>query len=62
MSKQLCQLNELKICNDCGECLICDLDPKKVCDNCYKCLDEGDYRAIKILEIITDEEKAKSYK
>lgn len=59
---KICQLDEKKPCDDCGECLKCDLDPNKVCDNCCACLDDADYRAIKIIEIITDEKKAKSYK
>lgn len=61
MSKKMCQLNENKICDDCKKCLYCDLDPQKICDNCCECLDDHDYRAIKILDIITDRENAKKY-
>lgn len=51
-----------KICDACGECYICDLDPKK-CNNCGKCLElEGyDVKAIKLDEIIEDEEEIKEY-
>lgn len=59
---KLCQLDENKECTDCGECNYCDLDPTKICDNCCECLEETDYRAIKITEIITDQEKVKKYK
>lgn len=62
MSKKICQLDENKLCNDCKECLYCDLNPNKLCDNCCQCLDEADYRAIKIIEIITDEDKARKYR
>ena len=61
MSK-LCELDEKKVCDNCGECKYCDLNPEKLCDNCCKCLDETDYRAIKIVGIISDEEKAKKYR
>ncbi len=47
-----------RICINCGECDICDLDPTKICDSCGKCIDDGsEYRAIKITEIKTEEEK-----
>lgn len=62
MTKKICQLDEKKICDDCKKCLYCDLNPKKICDNCCECLDDADYRAIKILEIITAEEKARKYR
>jgi hypothetical protein len=42
--------------------MYCDLDPKKICNNCCECLDDADYRAIKIIGIITDEDKAKKYR
>ena len=48
-----CVLDEMKICNDCGECQKCDLDPNKICDNCMKCIQcDADYSAIEIDEII----------
>ena len=56
---KLCELDEKKECNNCGQCNYCDLDPSKICDNCCKCLDDTDYRAIKIIGVITDEEEAK---
>lgn len=62
MPKKICQLNEKKICDNCKECLYCDLDPQKICDNCCECLDEADYRAIKITDIIMDEERARKYR
>lgn len=62
MSKNICQLDENKVCDECKKCMYCDLNPYKLCDNCCQCLDEADYRAIKILEIITDQEKARKYK
>ena len=47
-----CVLDDLKICDDCGECQKCDLDPNKICDNCMKCVNSGaDYTAIEIDEI-----------
>lgn len=63
MSK-LCELDENKVCDACGQCNYCDLDPNKICDNCCKCLDDGktDYRAINITKIITDEEEANKYR
>lgn len=62
MTNKICELDENKLCDDCRECLHCDLDPEKICDNCCECFDEADYRAIKILEIVTDEEKIKKYR
>lgn len=55
----MCELNEEKVCNDCGECNYCDLDPDKICDNCCKCLGDADSRAIKIIGIIPDEDATK---
>ncbi len=47
-----CVMNELKFCNNCGECNRCDLDPNKLCDNCCKCLSkdgtDADYRSVSI--------------
>lgn len=62
MTINVCVLDERKACDGCKECLRCDIDPLKVCDNCCKCLDEADYRAIKILGIITDEKTAGKYR
>lgn len=59
---KLCELDDTKRCNECGECNYCDLDPAKICNNCCECLDDPDYRAIKITDIITDSEKATEYK
>lgn len=61
--KKYCIFDSKKICDDCGECYICDLDPKKKCNNCGKCLElEGyDVKAIKLDEIIEDEEEIKEY-
>lgn len=58
-----CIFDSKKVCDDCGECYICDLDPKKKCNNCGKCLElEGyDVKAIKLDEIIEDEEEIKEY-
>ena len=55
----ICELDENKICDECGECLRCDLDPNKLCDNCMKCVNHhgADYLAVEIDEIIDDEEK-----
>lgn len=50
-----CIFNNLKICDDCGECYLCDLDHTKICDNCGKCLEmDADSRAIEIDEILDD--------
>lgn len=62
MGKVHCQLDENKICNDCKECMYCDLDSEKKCNNCCECLDDADYKAIKIIDIITDEDKAQKYR
>jgi len=62
LAAKLCQLDERKICDNCHECLYCDLDPQKLCDNCGECLDEADYRAIRIIGIITDEKEAAKYR
>jgi len=62
MSKKICQLDERKLCDGCDKCRYCDLEPEKICDNCCKCLDEADYRAIKIIKIIDDEEEAIKYR
>ncbi|MFY9174797.1 MAG: hypothetical protein WAO24_05555 [Peptococcia bacterium] len=62
MNNKFCILDENELCNECQECKYCDLDSQKICDNCCNCLDEADYRAIKILDIITDEEKSKKYR
>ena len=61
MKNGICQLDETKICDECQECMYCDLKPNKICDNCCECLDEADYRAIKIADIIMDPEKAKKF-
>lgn len=60
MKEKNCILNINKICNNCGECDRCDLNPEKICDSCGKCLemDENELRAIKIDEIIEDEDEA----
>ena len=51
--KEICILDENKICNDCGECDKCDLEPGKVCDNCGKCIGmDADSRAIGIDDVI----------
>lgn len=48
-----CIFDNLKICDDCGECYLCDLDHTKVCDNCGKCLEmDAESRAIEIDEIL----------
>ncbi|MCR4442370.1 MAG: hypothetical protein NUV48_09490 [Peptococcaceae bacterium] len=62
VANKICQLDERKICDDCKECLYCDLDPEKLCNDCCKCLDEADYRAIKIIRVITDEKEAAKYR
>lgn len=62
VSTKICELDENKICDGCKECNYCDLDPKKICDNCCACLDTVDYRAIKIIGIVDDEEDAKKYR
>ncbi len=58
-----CVLNEMKICDECGECNRCDLDPDKICDNCCKCLDsdsgKADYAQIDVSDVVV--EKAEEY-
>ena len=50
-----CELYDRE-CIGCGECDACDLDPNKTCDSCGKCLEtNNDYNAIKITEIIEEE-------
>lgn len=50
-----CELYD-RNCVGCGECDACDLDPNKTCDSCGKCLEtNNDYNAIKITEIIEEE-------
>jgi len=50
---KICELDENKICDNCGECNMCDLDGKKVCDNCGKCIGlDADSRAIEIEDVI----------
>ncbi len=51
---KVCILDETKRCTECGECDRCDLDPRKLCDNCCRCIEDADYRAIGIDEIIDD--------
>ena len=58
--KRMCELEENKICTNCGACDMCDLDPTKVCDNCGKCLDyletdEKGYVHVPVDKIITDQ-------
>ncbi|MHB1125490.1 MAG: hypothetical protein ACYC2T_00815 [Bacillota bacterium] len=55
-----CMLDE-RPCTDCGECDPCDLVPDKICDNCCLCLglEETDYRAIEIDDILLDIEYVK---
>lgn len=56
MSKK-CELYDRE-CIGCRECDRCDLDPNKFCDSCGKCLEsDKDYKAIKITQIITEEQK-----
>lgn len=44
-----CELNESKVCNDCGECEICDVDKNKICDNCCICIGlDSDYKVVEI--------------
>ena len=52
-----CELDENKICDECGDCERCDLDPTKICDNCGACLDEKDFVSIKIDKIYQSEEE-----
>lgn len=57
MRKEYCIFEEIKKCNNCGQCDICDLNSNKKCNNCGKCLEmEGiDTKAIKIASVIEDE-------
>ena len=53
--REVCILDENKLCTDCGECDKCDLDPSKVCDNCGKCIGmDADSRAIEIEDVIIE--------
>lgn len=63
MKNNYCVFDENKVCDNCGECDTCDLDPTKKCDNCGKCLEmEGyDMKAIKIDDIIDDENESRDY-
>lgn len=52
--KKYCELNEEKICDNCGECEICDLDKNKICDNCCMCIgleEESDYKVVEVEEV-----------
>ena len=52
-NKKMCELDENKICDNCGECNICDFDENKICDNCGKCIGmDADSRAIEIEDVI----------
>jgi hypothetical protein len=55
LKEKECLLDTDKECNDCGQCEVCDLDQTKICDNCCHCLDDADYKAIEITEIILPE-------
>lgn len=63
MNKKYCIFDSKKLCNNCGECEVCELDPNKKCNNCGKCLemDNYDMRAIKVDEIIENENDAQEY-
>lgn len=52
-----CIIYENKICDQCGDCNFCDLNPDKICDNCGLCLEDYDYSAIQVDELIMDREK-----
>ena len=59
--KRMCELEDGKVCTNCGACDMCDLDPTKVCDNCGKCLDilatdEKGYVHVPVDKIITDQD------
>lgn len=61
--RNMCMLEENKICDNCLECNTCDLDPKKMCDNCAKCIDNGaHFRAIEIDDIIVTEDLKRKLK
>ena len=58
----MCILDEVKVCDQCQDCMICSLDPNKKCDSCCACLEKNakdknakDYETIFIKEIILDE-------
>ncbi|MEY7999989.1 hypothetical protein AB8U03_07220 [Clostridium sp. Mt-5] len=63
MKDNYCIFDKNKVCDDCGECKLCDLNSSKKCNNCGKCLEmEGyDMRAIKIDDIIDDENESRRY-
>lgn len=62
MSKKICVLDEMKICDDCGDCGRCDLDPAKTCDNCMKCVKtDAEYNAVEIDEIIEADQLPDEY-
>lgn len=47
-----CELDESKICNDCGQCQICDLNKNKTCDNCCECIGlDSQYKVIEVENI-----------
>ena len=49
---KICELNDAKECNDCGECEICDVDKNKRCDNCCICIGlDSDYSVVEIENI-----------
>ncbi|MBC7765768.1 MAG: hypothetical protein H7Y41_04705 [Hyphomonadaceae bacterium] len=53
-----CEIDDLKACDDCGDCDTCSLDPQKHCDNCEKCLDFSKaYETIQIDKIILETDK-----
>ena len=57
MNRYFCELNDGKICDNCGECEMCDLNPEKICDNCGKCIEpEGDYETVKIDDVLLNTE------
>ena len=51
--ERFCELDENKICDNCGECDRCDLDPRKICDNCGKCIEtDKEYNELLIDDIL----------
>ncbi len=55
--KRFCELDENKICDNCGECDRCDLDPRKICDNCGKCIEtDKEYNELLIDDILLNQE------
>lgn len=55
--RHFCELDENKVCDNCGECERCDLNPKKICDNCGKCIDTGrEYNELLIDDILLNEQ------